>query len=108
MRQASDTLPDGEPQIRWSPARVSEEQQKALIGLEFVQGLVDGSLPLNTMAQTLGYDITEVESGRVMVRQRRASSIVRLIVLALRLGCHHPMVADPKGGAGIGVSAATE
>jgi len=26
--------------------RVSEEQQKAMSGLEFVQGLVDGSLPL--------------------------------------------------------------
>src|SRR5215471_15022624 len=80
MRQAVDTLPDGKPQIRWSQAtvpvrgvamkrcgRVSEEQQKAFSGLEFVQGLVDGSLPLNTMAQTLGYDITEVESGRVVI-----------------------------------------
>jgi hypothetical protein len=28
-------------------------------GLEFVQGLVDGSLPLNSMAQTFGYDIAE-------------------------------------------------
>jgi uncharacterized protein (TIGR00369 family) len=46
---------------------VSEEQQKAMSGLEFVQGLVDGSLPLNTMARTLGYDITEVESGRVVI-----------------------------------------
>src|SRR5262252_6223270 len=46
---------------------VSEEQQKSMSGLEFVQGLVDGSLPLNTMAQTLGYDITEVETGRVVI-----------------------------------------
>jgi uncharacterized protein (TIGR00369 family) len=36
-------------------------------GLEFVQGLVDGTLPLNTMAETLGYDVTEVESGRVVI-----------------------------------------
>jgi uncharacterized protein (TIGR00369 family) len=50
-----------------SYGRVSEEQQKAMSGLEFVQGLVDGSLPLNTMAQTLGYDITEAESGRVVI-----------------------------------------
>jgi uncharacterized protein (TIGR00369 family) len=50
-----------------SYGRVSEDQQKAMSGLEFVQGLVDGSLPLNTMAQTLGYDITEVESGRVVI-----------------------------------------
>ena len=35
-------------------------------GLEFVQGLVDGTLPLNTMAQTLGYDIVEVSKGRVV------------------------------------------
>ena len=50
-----------------SYGRVSEEQQKSMSGLEFVQGLVDGSLPLNTMARTLGYDITEVESGRVVI-----------------------------------------
>jgi uncharacterized protein (TIGR00369 family) len=36
-------------------------------GLEFVQGLVDGTLPLNTIAQTLGYDVTEAVSGRVVV-----------------------------------------
>ena len=36
-------------------------------GLEFVQGLVEGSLPLNMIAQTLGYDVTEVENGRVVV-----------------------------------------
>ena len=36
-------------------------------GLEFVKGLVDGTLPLNTIARTLGYDITEVESGRVVI-----------------------------------------
>jgi hypothetical protein len=32
----------------------------AMSGLEFVQGLVDGTLPLNSMAETLGYDIVEV------------------------------------------------
>ena len=47
--------------------RVSEEQQKEMSGLEFVRGLVDGYLPLNSMARTLGYDITEVESGRVII-----------------------------------------
>jgi uncharacterized protein (TIGR00369 family) len=46
---------------------VSAEQQKAMSGLEFVQGLVDGTLPLNTIAETLGYDVTEVASGRVVV-----------------------------------------
>jgi uncharacterized protein (TIGR00369 family) len=46
---------------------VSEERQKEMSGLEFVQGLVDGSLPLNMMARTLGYDITEVERGRVAI-----------------------------------------
>jgi len=46
---------------------VSAEQQKAISGLEFVQGLVDGTLPLNTMARTLGYDIVEAEGGRVVV-----------------------------------------
>jgi uncharacterized protein (TIGR00369 family) len=36
-------------------------------GLAFVQGLADGSLPLNTMAQTLGYDVVEAATGRVVV-----------------------------------------
>jgi uncharacterized protein (TIGR00369 family) len=46
---------------------VSADEQKQMSGLEFVQGLADGTLPLNTIARTLGYDITEVESGRVVV-----------------------------------------
>jgi len=46
---------------------VSAGQQKAMSGLEFVQGLADGTLPLNTMAQTLGYAVTEVAHGRVAV-----------------------------------------
>jgi uncharacterized protein (TIGR00369 family) len=46
---------------------VSAEQRRALGGLAFVQGLVDGTLPLNTIAQTLGYDVSEAESGRVVV-----------------------------------------
>ena len=36
-------------------------------GFEFVQGLADGTLPLNTMAKTLGYDVNEVVKGRVVV-----------------------------------------
>ena len=46
---------------------VSAEQRRAMGGLAFVQGLASGTLPLNTIAQTLGYDVTEVESGRVVV-----------------------------------------
>jgi len=46
---------------------VSADRQKQMSGLDFVQGLVDGTLPLNTIAQTLGYDVTEVTSGRVVV-----------------------------------------
>ena len=46
---------------------VSAEQRRAMGGLAFVQGLVDGTLPLNTIAQTLGYNVCEAESGRVVV-----------------------------------------
>jgi uncharacterized protein (TIGR00369 family) len=46
---------------------VSADRQKEMSGLEFVQGLADGKLPLNTIAQTLGYDVTEAVSGRVVV-----------------------------------------
>ena len=46
---------------------VDADRQKVMSGLEFVQGLVDGSLPLNAMAATLGYDVTEAINGRVVV-----------------------------------------
>ncbi len=46
---------------------VSTERRNEMSGLAFVQGLADGTLPLNTIAQTLGYDVTEAVSGRVVV-----------------------------------------
>lgn len=46
---------------------VSADRQQELSGLQFVQGLVDGTLPLNTIAKTLGYDVIEATSGRVVV-----------------------------------------
>ena len=46
---------------------ISADRRKEMSGLEFVQGLVDGTLPLNTIAETLGYDVTEAVSGRVVV-----------------------------------------
>jgi uncharacterized protein (TIGR00369 family) len=46
---------------------VGADRQKQMSGLEFVQGLADGTLPLNTIARTLGYDVTEAAHGRVVV-----------------------------------------
>jgi uncharacterized protein (TIGR00369 family) len=46
---------------------VPADRQRDMNGLAFVQGLADGILPLNTIARTLGYDVTEVESGRVVI-----------------------------------------
>ena len=46
---------------------VSADKQKAMSGLEFVQGLVNGTLPLNTMAETLVYDVIEAVSGGVVI-----------------------------------------
>jgi len=46
---------------------VAADRQKEMTGLVFVQGLARGTLPLNTIARTLGYDVTEAESGRVVV-----------------------------------------
>ena len=46
---------------------LTDERRKALSGLEFVQGLASGSLPLNPFAQTLGYDVVEAERGRVAI-----------------------------------------
>src|ERR1700687_2527148 len=53
---------------------VSADRQKEMTGLEFVQGLVDGTLPLNTIAQTLGYDVSEAVSGRVVVTAEPSGS----------------------------------
>lgn len=46
---------------------VGADQRKEMSGLEFVQGLANGTLPLNTIARTLGYDVIEAENGRVVV-----------------------------------------
>jgi len=46
---------------------VAVDRQKQMSGLEFVRGLVEGTLPLNTIARTLGYDVTEAANGRVVV-----------------------------------------
>lgn len=46
---------------------IDPEQRKAMSGLEFVQGLASGALPLNTIARTLGYEVVEAESGRVVI-----------------------------------------
>ena len=53
---------------------VSPDRQKEMSGLEFVQGLASGTLPLNTIAQTLGYDVTEAVSGRVVVTAEPTNS----------------------------------
>src|ERR1700684_3914660 len=46
---------------------ISPDKRKEMSGLEFVRGLVEGTSPLNTIARTLGYDVTEAASGRVVV-----------------------------------------
>lgn len=46
---------------------VSAACQREMSGLAFVQGLADRTLPLNTIARTLGYDVTEAENGRVVI-----------------------------------------
>jgi uncharacterized protein (TIGR00369 family) len=40
---------------------------KDMTGLEFVHAMIDGRLPHNSMADTLGYRIVEAEKGRVVV-----------------------------------------
>lgn len=43
------------------------DRQREMTGLEFVRGLVGGTLPLNTMARALSYDIVEAEEGSVVI-----------------------------------------
>ena len=53
--------------VRKTYGTVSADRQREMSGLEFVQGLVDGTLPLNTIAEILGYDVIEAAKGRVVV-----------------------------------------
>jgi uncharacterized protein (TIGR00369 family) len=46
---------------------VGGERRNAMSGLEFVQRLASGALPLNTLARTLGYDVVGAEKGRVVI-----------------------------------------
>ena len=46
---------------------VPSSEQNKISGLAFVQGLADGSQPLNTMAEVLDYDVVEAEVGRVVI-----------------------------------------
>jgi uncharacterized protein (TIGR00369 family) len=46
---------------------VSAERRKEMTGLEFVQGLANRTLPLNTIARTLGYDVIEAADGLVVI-----------------------------------------
>ncbi|HEY4174486.1 MAG TPA: PaaI family thioesterase [Rhodopila sp.] len=55
------------PVVSKTYGTVSADRQKEMTGLAFVQGLVEGTLPLNKIAHTLGYDVTEADSGRVVV-----------------------------------------
>ena len=59
-------MPDA-PSPSKSYGVVGLDRQREMSGLEFVRGLAEGSLPLNTMARTLGYDIVEAEEGRVVI-----------------------------------------
>ncbi len=54
---------------------VPAEKRRQMSGLEFVQGLADGSLPLNTIARTLGYDIVEASKGRVVITARPGDTL---------------------------------
>ena len=55
---------NGHQSVRDCQSRATENDEWAG---EFVKGLASGLLPLNTIAQTLGYDVAEAESGRVAI-----------------------------------------
>ncbi|MGJ5180990.1 PaaI family thioesterase [Bradyrhizobium oligotrophicum] len=46
---------------------VEDIRRRQMSGLEFVQGLAHRTLPLNTIARTLGYDVVEASKGLVVV-----------------------------------------
>jgi uncharacterized protein (TIGR00369 family) len=46
---------------------LEHNRRSAMTGLAFVKGLVDGTLPMNTIAEALQYSIEAAEEGRVVV-----------------------------------------
>lgn len=55
--------------IAQSPADLlSKAEVLGLSGLEFMQGILDGSLPGPPIGQTMGYTLKSVEDGRVVFR----------------------------------------
>jgi acyl-coenzyme A thioesterase PaaI-like protein len=78
---------------------ISPEQRTAMSGLEFVEGLASGVLPLNTIAQTLGYDVVEAESGRVAITLE--TGLIRaegkVLNCGRRVGTAEGRVTDAKG-----------
>jgi len=67
-------MTDAAPTKRYG--KVGAPERQAMSGLEFVQGLADGTLPLNTMARTMGYDIVEVERGRAVVEANPSDQLL--------------------------------
>jgi uncharacterized protein (TIGR00369 family) len=49
-----------------SPSTLTPQRYRLRYRFVF-RGLADGTLPLNTIAQTLGYDVVQAENGRVVV-----------------------------------------
>lgn len=47
---------------------LSPEQLSKMSGLEFMEGMRDGRLPAPPISQTLGYNLHEIEKGRVVFR----------------------------------------
>ena len=87
---------------------VSADKQKEMTGLEFVQGLADGTLPLNTIARTLGYDVTEAEPVPGLLVYRFAAplffancELFRERIEALVAGAAQPVTAVVVDGAAI-------
>ncbi len=64
------------PVVKKRYGTLSAEQRRTMSGREFVQGLVDGTLPLNTMAQTLGYDVIEAAQGHAVVSAEPGTALL--------------------------------
>jgi hypothetical protein len=71
---------------------VSAARQKEMNGLEFVQGLADRTLPLNTIARTLGYDVIEAATE---TEEIRAEGVV--LSRGRRIGTAEGKITDRNG-----------
>jgi acyl-coenzyme A thioesterase PaaI-like protein len=52
----------------WTDPKLTADAGRGMAGLDLIQGLRDGNIPTPPSATLIGFSVTEVEEGRVVMR----------------------------------------